>query len=120
MFTFEQITALHDMGFTPDQITKFATTSPDTIPGDSAGTDTGGDEAGSSPDPAISEPVNKPVETVDNSPEPDTLSELKTEIQNLRASIQAQNIRTQSIEVVNEEDQLEKAMAEFIRPSYNN
>lgn len=128
MFSFEQITALHEMGFTPDQITKFATISPDTIPGDPAGTDPG--EAAPSPgpaistapppDPAISDHVDNPVETVEKPPEPDALSEIKKEIENLRASIQAQNIKTQSIEVVRDEDQLEKAMAEFIRPSYNN
>lgn len=116
--TFDQIKELHSMGFTPEQITSF-TTSPDTIPGDQAGTDSGGDRADSPSDPAvIDQPVDKPVETVDNSTEPDTLRELRDEIKGLKASIQAQNVRTQSIEVVNEDDKLEKAMAEFIRPSY--
>ena len=115
--SFEQIKELHSMGFTPEQITSF-TTSPVTIPGDQAGTDSG-EAAATSPDPAIvDQPVDKPVETVDNSTEPDTLRELRDEIKGLKASIQAQNVRTQSIEVVNEDDQLEKAMAEFIRPSY--
>lgn len=115
--TFDQIKELHSMGFTPEQITSF-TTSPDTIPGDQAGTDSGEGTA-TSPDPAVIEqPVDKPVETVDNSNEPDTLRELRDEIKGLKASIQAQNVKTQSIEVVNEDDKLEKAMAEFIRPSY--
>ena len=115
--TFEQIKELHTMGFTPEQITSF-TSSPVTIPGDQAGTDSGKASA-TSPDPAIvDQPVDKPVETVDNSTEPDTLRELRDEIKGLKASIQAQNVRTQSIEVVNEDDKLEKAMAEFIRPSY--
>lgn len=116
--TFDQIKELHSMGFTPEQITSF-TTSPDTIPGDQAGTDSEGERADSPSDPAVVEqPVDKPVETVDNSTEPDTLRELRDEIKGLKASIQAQNVRTQSIEVVNEDDKLEKAMAEFIRPSY--
>lgn len=116
--TFDQIKELHSMGFTPEQITSF-TSSPVTIPGDQAGTDSEGVRAGSPSDPAVvDQPVDKPVETVDNSTEPDTLRELRDEIKGLKASIQAQNVRTQSIEVVNEDDKLEKAMAEFIRPSY--
>ena len=112
--TFDQIKELHSMGFTPEQITSF-TTSPVTIPGDQAGTDSG-EATATSPDPAVvDQPVEKPV---DNSTEPDTLRELRDEIKGLKASIQAQNVRTQSIEVVNEDDQLETAMAEFIRPSY--
>lgn len=117
--TFEQIKELHSMGFTPEQITSF-TTSPATIPGDQAGEASGEEDSTAStpsPAPAISEPVDNPVETVENS-EPDTLKELRDEIRGLKASIQAQNIRTQSIEVVNDEDKLEKAMAEFIRPTY--
>lgn len=116
--TFEQIKELHSMGFTPEQITTF-TTSPATIPGDQAREASGEEDlAGTpSPAPAISEPVDNPVETVENS-EPDTLKELRDEIRGLKASIQSQNIRTQSIEVVNDDDKLEKAMAEFIRPTY--
>lgn len=119
-FTFEQIQALHDMGFTADQITNIATTSAETIPADQTGKDSG-EATATSPDPVIleeSEPVENPVETVENSGT-NALAELQEEIKALRASIQAQNIKTQSMEVISAEDKLESAMAEFIRPSYN-
>lgn len=120
--TFEQIKELYGMGFTAEQITAL-TIPPVTIPGGEGeemdSVPAIGEQADtvtdSSPVSDNPQPVDKPVETSQGS---DTLEAIKQEIQGLRQSIQSQNIHTQSMELVNPEDELEKVMAEFIRPTY--
>ena len=120
-FTFEEIKQLHEMGFSPDQIMSF-TNSAETIPADQPGDAHSADEPSNTPDgaadaPGISETitgnpvVDKPVETVDN-------SGLISAIEDLKKTLQASNIRTQSVETVAPANELENIMAEFIRPSY--
>ena len=122
--TFEQIKELHDMGFTPEQITelnKLPTPSSETIPdGGSAGDGNGTENV---PAPAITEDQNSaPAEVGDTNSDPKevggTNSDLIREIRELKASIQASNIKTISVDNVQPENVLENVMAEFIRPTY--
>lgn len=118
--TFDQIKELVTMGFTPDQITKL-TISADTIPAEQAGTGLEGNSFPFPDSPSVPaivensippEPVEKPVETVDNS------AGLISAIEDLKKTLQASNIRTVSIDTVAPENDLESIMAEFIRPNY--
>lgn len=125
--TFEQIKELHDMGFTPEQITelnKLPIPSSETIPdGGSAGDGNGTENA---PAPAITEdqatPAAAPAEVGGTNSDPKevggTNSDLIKEIRELKASIQASNIKTISVDNVQPENTLENVMAEFIRPTY--
>ena len=121
--TFEQIKILHDMGFTPDQIT-LLTTSGDAIPPDQAAAAQPVDANPSATGAAaiIDEPakedspsdaVDKPVETVDNS------DKIIDALNDLKKTLQASNIKTQSMETVNPDNNLENIRAEFIRPNFD-
>ena len=117
--TFEQITTLLDKGFTPDQITLLTTSAVPTAaePGDS------GDPANplaESPDaPIASDPEPSPEPTPEQAPAAAAdNSEILNAIADLKKSVQAANIKTMSMDTVNADNQLEKAMAELIRPSF--
>ena len=131
--TFEQIKELHSMGFTPDQITMLTSSGVPTIPPDQGevaltpapvdrADSTAGDTSPLSspvkeePAPADS-PVNNPVETVDNSEK--ILTAITDMKEDLKKSIQAQNIRTQSFNAVSPDNALENALASIIRPNYD-
>ena len=110
------------MGFTPEQITelnKLPIPSSDTIPDGGSAGDGNGTE--NEPAPAITEdqnsapaaaPAAAPAEVQDNN------SDVLREIRELKASIQASNIKTISVDNVQPENTLENVMAEFIRPTY--
>ena len=127
--TFEQIKELHSMGFTPDQITALTSSGVPTIPpdqGDVALTPApAGDTSPLSspvpeetPAPAVDNPpVNNPVETVDNSEK--ILTAITDMKEDLKRSIQAQNIKTQSFNAVSPDNALENALASIIRPNYD-
>ena len=119
--TFEQITTLLDRGFTPEQITLLTTSGDPTSPEQAA---PGGD----------SNPLESPPETADNkeqetpteekNPEetppaatPDSNAAVLDAIADLKKSIQASNIKTMSVDSVDADNALEKAMSEIIRPS---
>lgn len=125
--TFEQITALLDRGFTPEQITMLTT---------SAAAPTPAADPAPEPSPVIplpDEPTGANAETqADPKPEteptaptpvPAPAAENNTEvlnaIQDLKKTIQANNILTRSMDTVDPDQALEKAMAEFIRPSFD-
>ena len=131
--TFEQIKELHSMGFTPDQITALTSSGVPTIPPDQGevaltpapvdrADSTAGDTAPLSspvkeePAPADS-PVNNPVETVDDSEK--ILTAITDMKEDLKKSIQAQNIRTQSFNAISPDNALENALASIIRPNYD-
>lgn len=120
--TFEQIKELLNDGFTPEQITKLTTsaasptpaadTAPETnpvipLPEENTGANEQEQAEPAQPEP---EPEKEPVA-------PNT--EIMEAIQDLKRTIQANNILTHSIETVNPDNELEKAMAEFIRPSFH-
>ena len=120
--TFEQITSLLDRGFTPDQITLLSTSDGPT-PSDTADTGAGADPLTPAPEPADTTPAADPPEPADNTPAADppapavNNSEVLDAIADLKKSIQANNIRTMSVDSVDADNALEKAMSEIIRPS---
>lgn len=121
--TYEQITDLLDRGFTPDQITWLTTsaTAPtpvtdpapelppaNPLPDDTPGANTETEPAAAAPDPKEPEPEKE-----------DSSAAVLEAIHDLKRTIQANNILTKSMETVDQEQALEKAMAEFIRPSFD-
>ena len=120
--TFEQITSLLDRGFTPDQITLLSTSDGPT-PSDPADTGAGADPLTPAPEPADNTPAADSPEPADNTPAADppapavNNSEVLDAIADLKKSIQANNIRTMSVDSVDADNALEKAMSEIIRPS---
>ena len=121
--TYEQITNLLDRGFTPEQITMLTSSgaaptpapdpAPEPEPGNPLPDDTAGATTEPTPEPAAAAPEPTPA-PADNS------AAVLDAIKDLKATIQARNILTASTEGIDSEQKLEKAMAEFIRPSFNN
>ena len=121
--TYEQITSLLDRGFTPEQITMLTTSAaaptpaadpaPE-IPPDNPLPDatTSGATVEPTPEPAAAAPAPDPA-PADNS------AAVLDAIKDLKATIQANNILTRSLDGVDPDQKLEKAMAEFIRPSFD-
>ena len=123
--TYEQITSLLDRGFTPEQITMLTTSAaaptpvadpaPE-IPPDNPLPDatTSGATVEPTPEPAAAAPAPDPA------PAPaDNSAAVLDAIKDLKATIQANNILTRSLDGVDPDQKLEKAMAEFIRPSFD-
>ena len=114
--TFDQITALLDRGFTPDQITLLTTTGETPTTPEQVTT---GDESS----PLDSSPVvtdNTEEQTPDDNPIEslaDSNAAVLEAIADLKKSIQAQNIKTMSVDTIDADNALEKAMSEIIRPS---
>lgn len=119
--TFEQITTLLDKGFTPEQITLLTTSA---VPTAADPVDSGepANPLADSPDETIQpEPDPEPVPAAPPTPSPAAAadnSEILNAIADLKKSVQAANIKTMSMDSVNADNQLEKAMAELIRPSF--
>lgn len=123
--TYEQITSLLDRGFTPEQITMLTTSAAaptpvaDTAPEQSSTIplpdDTAGANVETTTEPAAAAPAPEPA------PAPaDNSAAVLDAIKDLKATIQANNILTRSMDGIDPEQKLEKAMAEFIRPSFDN
>lgn len=121
--TYEQITDLLDRGFTPEQITWLTTsaTAPtpvtdpapelppaNPLPDDKTGAIKETETAAAAPDPKEPEPEKE-----------DSSAAVIEAIHDLKRTIQANNILTKSMDTVDQEQALEKAMAEFIRPSFD-
>ena len=125
--TYEQITNLLDRGFTPDQITSL-TISPAPTTGDAAA---GGDGTGLS-----NHPQNVPGDTPptaandtdaatpdasapDPTPAPaDASADVLAAIADLKKTVQAQNIKTMTVDGLDSDAALESALAEIIRPKF--
>ena len=121
--TYEQITTLLDRGFTPDQITLLTTSSvtPAVDPTQAAAVPPKTEEIHTESVEEESIPLDtsstdSPGE--ETPPEEDTQSEVLAAIADLKKTVQANNIRTMSVEGVNPDAELEKAMSELIRPSF--
>ena len=110
--TFEQIEKLIGMGFTPEQITQLTISSVNPTPTE----ETPGPEGEASADYPLGDP---PIETTPVTPEvqEDTNSEVLAAIADLKKAVQANNIKTMSVDGVDPEAELEAAMSELIRPS---
>ena len=127
--TFAEIKELLSNGFTPEQITLLTTSGavPTPAPDEAQGEET----APVIPLPddtpcAISEAEEKSApETTTTAPAPepamdtDKNKEIIDAIKDLKRTIQAGNILKNSIEAVDPDNALEKAMAEIIRPSFD-
>ena len=104
--TYDQITNLLDRGFTPDQITELARA-----------------------DPSQEEPISEPEEPRPEGPEPEEpepeepeqnqFEQIRMELDNLKQSIQKNNVLTKSFEKVDESNTVEDILAGFIRPPMN-
>lgn len=123
--TYEQITALLDRGFTPEQITTLTTSAVAPTPAADTAPDNGSTIP--LPDDTAGANVETPTEPAEAAPAPepapapaDNSSAVLDAIKDLKATIQANNILTRSMDGVDPEQKLEKAMAEFIRPSFDN
>lgn len=114
--TFEQIEKLIGMGFTPEQITQLSISSVNPTPTE----ETTGPEGEASADHPLGEtPSDPPIETTPVTPEvrEDTNTEVLAAIADLKKAVQANNIKTMSVDGVDPEAELEAAMSELIRPS---
>lgn len=125
--TYEQITNLLDRGFTPDQITSL-TISPAPTTGDAAA---GGDGTGLSNHPQ-NVPADPPptaandtdaatpdASAPDPTPAPaDASADVLAAIADLKKTVQAQNIKTMTVDGLDSDAALESALAEIIRPKF--
>lgn len=114
--TFEQIEKLIGMGFTPEQITQLSISSVNPTPTE----ETTGPEGDATADHPLGEtPSDPPIETTPATPEvrEDTNTEVLAAIADLKKAVQANNIKTMSVDGVDPEAELEAAMSELIRPS---
>ena len=130
--TFNEITSLLDKGFTPEQITVLATSTETETPGQlnmftNSGESTAPDseDTGDADNPLSVSPVppTSPAPAAEPAAAPgevtnDSLSAVMDAIADVKKTIQAANIRTMSMETVNADNALEKAMSEIIRPSF--
>ena len=114
----KDIDALLEKGFSHEQITAMFTT-PDASPTQATGA-VSGDDA----NPLADSPETI-AENSDLNPDPvredkpDANNEILNAINELRKSVQANNIHTMSVETVDSEAAFESAMAELIRPSFD-
>lgn len=114
----KDIDALLEKGFTHEQITAMFTT-PDASPTPAAGAVSGDDANPLADSPeTIAENSDLNSDPV-REDKPDTNNEILNAINELRKSVQANNIHTMSVETVDSEAALESAMAELIRPSFD-
>lgn len=123
--TYEQITDLLDRGFTPDQITSLnispapttgdvaaggaesdASNHPQNVPADPPPTAANDTDAAT---PEASAPANTPA---------DASADVLAAIADLKKTVQAQNIRTMTVEGLDSDAALESALAEIIRPKF--
>lgn len=105
---YEEIINLLDRGFTPDQITALtgaAAPDPEPAPADP--------EPDPEPTPADPEPA-----PADPKPDPE-ITGLRSEIENLKKQLQAQNIKTQSVSILpGDRETVESVLATIIRPPF--
>ena len=122
--TYEQITNLLDRGFTPDQITMLTTSVNPTHTEEyiiEPVEDKANPLAESSTDsPTVEEKKEEAAEEVPAAAAPaeDKNKDVLAAIADLKKAVQANNIKTMSVEGVDPDAALEKAMSELIRPSF--
>lgn len=122
--TYEQITNLLDRGFTPDQITMLTTSVNPTHTEEyiiEPVEDKANPLAESSTDsPTVEEKKEAAAEEAPAAAAPaeDKNKDILAAIADLKKAVQANNIKTMSVEGVDPDAALEKAMSELIRPSF--
>ena len=123
--TFAEIKELLNDGFTPEQITLLTTSAaaPTPAPDEAFGEKTApviplpGDTPKADTDSPAAAPASDQAPAA--APDPDRNKEIIDAIQDLKKTIQAGNILKNSMDTVDPEQALEKAMAEIIRPSFD-
>ena len=123
--TFAEIKELLNDGFTPEQITLLTTSAaaPTPAPDEAFGEKTApviplpGDTPKADTDSLAAAPASDQAPAA--APDPDRNKEIIDAIQDLKKTIQAGNILKNSMDTVDPEQALEKAMAEIIRPSFD-
>lgn len=129
--TYEQITTLLEKGFTPEMIMTISgsgTASAATPPAadDKAGSDpsgkgdppNGGEGGEAPPSPT---PEGQPKTVPEDRPKTvPALDDVLKEMKELKASIQANNIKTQSVDTLKQGDSVEDVLASIIRPPMTN
>lgn len=118
-YSFEQIQTLMNYGFTADQIMELSRDSPSA----EISTDTGDPPQLPSEDKPTDPPEGDnspdPEQAPDSADEPSALKEIKTELQNLRAAVQKNNILTKTVDSIgNDTDAVENILAGIIRPEF--
>ena len=107
--TYNEIITLTEKGFTPEQIMALARADPETTPEELPSEST---------DDSAGEVAPEKEETPEDNQE---VMELKNEIAELKKQIQAQNIKTQSVDVLpGNRETVEQVLSEFIRPPFEN
>lgn len=121
--TYEQIDRLLNAGFTPEQIMQLASAPADAVvnpPAGSAGGDQPGPVQEENSGHAAPEPEPAPVENSVNAPDPGILQEIKTGFEDLKKTIQANNIKTLAVDTLpGAVDSAEKILAGIIRPPFD-
>ena len=107
--TYNEIITLTEKGFTPEQIMALARADPEPAPEELPSEST---------DDSAGEVAPEKEETPEDNQE---VMELKNEIAELKKQIQAQNIKTQSVDVLpGNRETVEQVLSEFIRPPFEN
>lgn len=114
----QEIDALLEKGFSHEQITAMFTT-PDVSPTQAPGAVSGDDANPLADSPETNAEDSELSSAPVREDKPDANNEILTAINELRKSVQANNIHTMSVETVDSEAALESAMAELIRPSFD-
>ena len=114
----KEVDALLEKGFNQEQITAMFTSSAVT-PTPAADSSDSGDDANPLADsPGSSADTPAAAQETPREENNNTNSEILAAIDDLKKSVQANNIKTMSVETVNADAALESAMAELIRPSF--
>lgn len=112
--TYEQIDRLLNAGFTPEQIMILSSAPAGPVENPSA------DLAGDDPPAPAPVPEETPTPAPAPSPEPGILEEIKTGFDDLKKTIQANNIKTMSVNSLpGAQDSAETVLAGIIRPPFD-
>lgn len=107
--TYNEIITLTEKGFKPEQIMALARADPETTPEELPQETT---------DDSARDATPEKEETPEDNQE---VTALKNEIAELKKQIQAQNIKTQSVDVLpGNRETVEQVLSEFIRPPFDN
>ena len=130
---YTRIISLLEKGFTPEQIIKLSI-SPDvsapTFPSGETPPDTDGDNAAAQEPSSDIPPTPSPSVSLSETDEPSgsegtaatkdkSSDEVLAAIADLKKTVQANNIKTMSTDTVDTDAELEKALSELIRPSFD-
>lgn len=118
-YSFDQIQTLMNYGFTADQIMELSRDSPSAENTNDTGDPPQLPQEDSITNPPAGDNSPEPEQAPDSAEEPSALKEIKTELQNLRAAVQKNNILTKTVDSIgNDTDAVENILAGIIRPEF--